>query len=79
MTTENTEKEKNENCLAGISCSKCGHTEDFDISVCTWMRVTDDGTEITNAAVEWDDASLIRCRKCNHQGTVEEFTTGEEA
>ena len=78
MTTENTEKQENENCLAGIKCPKCGHTEDFDIAIYTWVRVTDDGTEETGAAVEWDDKSPIHCRACSHAGTVKEFTVNKE-
>lgn len=62
----------NTNCLEGIACPKCGHTEDFNIYMSSWIDITDDGTG-DHGDTEWGDNSAIQCKACDHEGTVAEF------
>lgn len=63
---------KNENCIVGLKCPKCGHEDSFDIVATSLMRVLDDGTD-TFHDVEWGGRSNIMCAKCHHTGKVWEF------
>jgi len=66
---------RNENCLAGIACPKCGSPEPFHIVATAQFVVFDSGTD-EYSDVEWDDDSLIACPNCGHSGTVIEFRGG---
>ena len=72
----NNEKRTNDNCLAGIQCPKCGSEETFFIVGTAVLEVTDDGVEDFNDA-DWEEDSYIRCRACDHQATVKDFTIEE--
>lgn len=69
---------RNSNCLEGIRCPQCGHTEHFFITGTSLFEVYDDGTE-GHEDVEWT-GDYIRCFNCNRTGKLEEFRamTGEE-
>lgn len=64
---------KNENCLRGMMCPKCGHTEKFVIAAHTLVEVTDDGAEPTGGAMEWFDDSYCSCGSCKAVGVVSDF------
>jgi hypothetical protein len=63
---------KNDNCLAGIRCPKCGHEGSFGIAAQTTFTVTDDGTD-DHADVEWDSLSWVTCDECGEEGEMWEF------
>lgn len=65
---------RNENCLKGVRCPKCGHTEDFYITGQSTFHTMDDGTE-GHTDVEWDDKSSCRCGNsdCEFVGDLEDF------
>ena len=65
-------KSKNDNCLAGIKCPKCGQEDQFSIEMTSMIDVTDDGTDFHNDT-EWDGKSFINCHECGHDGRVWEF------
>jgi len=64
----------NENCLKGVRCPKCGHTDDFYIVGQSTFHTMDDGTE-GHTDVEWDDNSSCRCGNsdCEFVGALEDF------
>jgi hypothetical protein len=64
----------NENCLKGIRCPKCGHTDDFYIVGQSTFHTMDDGTE-GHTDVEWDDDSSCRCGNsdCEFVGDLRDF------
>lgn len=65
---------RNENCLKGICCPKCGHVEDFYITGQSTCHALDDGTE-GHTDTEWDDKSSCRCGNsaCEFVGDLEDF------
>jgi len=65
-------KSKNENCLQGIKCSKCGNEDQFSIQMTARIAITDDGTD-SHTDTEWDGMSFIDCHECGHNGRVWEF------
>jgi DNA-directed RNA polymerase subunit RPC12/RpoP len=69
----------NTNCLKGIRCPECGQEGKFEIQISAYIDVTDEGTGDLQSAIEWDKDSDIVCKECGHDGTVEEFTTTNEA
>lgn len=69
---EQLESSKNTNCLEGIECPECGHTEEFEINGHVWATVTDDGVT-ENENFEWDAGSTCRCVKCNHRDRMDAF------
>lgn len=64
---------KNTNCLAGMMCPKCGHTEKFVIAARTLVDVTDDGAEPSGGAMGWFDDSYCSCGACKAAGVVSDF------
>lgn len=66
---------RNENCLKGFRCPKCGHTENFCIEGLTTYNVIDEGIDGAVSTTEWDDDSSCRCGNsaCEHVGTVDDF------
>jgi hypothetical protein len=63
---------KNENCLAGIRCPKCGQEARFYISGESTFDVSDDGTD-GNGDIEWNSMSWIQCAECEEDGEMWEF------
>lgn len=63
----------NTNCLNGVMCPECGHTEEFRISCNVVMKVADSGTEGVASDIEWDNESTICCPQCEKFGKVGEF------
>jgi hypothetical protein len=65
----------NTNCLEGIACPKCGHSESFHIEAAVVVYVTDDGSEDRGGGHYWDTDSHCICgnHECDHEGRFEEF------
>lgn len=65
----------NTNCLKGVMCPKCGHTERFALLVPMWVIVEDEGTDPNVAqAIEWDKDTVAACKACSHQGRLATFS-----
>jgi len=65
----------NTNCLKGVMCPKCGHTERFAFLVPMWVIVEDEGTDPNVAqAIEWDKDTVVACKACSHQGRLATFS-----
>jgi hypothetical protein len=60
-----------------LACTKCSSDEHLQVSVRTLADLYPDGTEPCGDQ-EWDEASFIRCRACNHTGTVKDFQIREK-
>lgn len=69
-------KSKNENCLQNVKCPKCGHEDDFNITVASVVSMTDNGTDFEGADADWDGMSIVRCGSCGRHGRAWEFTAG---
>jgi hypothetical protein len=67
----------NSNVLEGMRCPKCGSCEPFRIEVMTTATVFDDGVEETENH-EWENTSCCGCIECCHQGSVADFTIGDD-
>lgn len=64
----------NTNCLKGVMCPGCGHTDNFEFLVGVWVPVDDDGTDnLLNHDVEWDDNSMVACGSCDHREQLANF------
>lgn len=77
---------KNENCLAGMVCPKCGQEDKFIIEVTTLVSLTDDGTDpydsdIRDYSVDWTEDSFARCSdpECEWEGIVKDLYPEEES
>lgn len=65
----------NTNCLKGVMCPKCGHTERFAFLVSMWVIVEDEGTDPNVAqAIEWDENTMVACKACDHREQLANFT-----
>lgn len=62
----------NTSILEGVSCPRCGHTDQFWIESTTCVTVTDDGAEAHD--LEWDDEAATHCCGCGYDGPMSEFT-----
>ncbi len=60
----------------GLCCPQCGGDQYLQIQVTTMADLSPDGSEPTGDQ-EWQEDSFIRCRACNHTGTVKNFTAKE--
>lgn len=69
-------KSKNENCLEGVSCPKCGQEDRFKIIGTVTFDVTDDGSEAVGGH-EWDDDSPCGCTQCDYHGKLSTFKKKE--
>jgi hypothetical protein len=71
----------NTNCLEGIACPKCGHTESFHIEAVVRLHVTDSGSEDPGGDHYWDADSDCMCgnRACDQQGPFQEFWIANQA
>ncbi len=70
---------KNENCLAGIKCPRCGNEDRFLISASIVADVTDAGADIaSHSDIPWDDESSTICPDCGEAGELGHFHTKEE-
>jgi hypothetical protein len=67
---------KNNNCLEGKACPKCGSLEPFYITAQTLVTVFDDGTGDTQD-FEWDDNSYCSCQACGFSGVLKDFQIPE--
>jgi hypothetical protein len=65
----------NTNCLKGIACPKCGHSESFNIEATVVLHVTDDGSEDRGGDHYWDEDSHCQCGNpaCEHGCALWEF------
>ena len=63
---------KNENCLDGIKCPKCGYEDKFLIEMSSAIPLTDEGTDF-HGDTTWGEMSYIECFGCSHSGRVWEF------
>lgn len=64
---------ENTNCLKGIACPKCGHSESFLFEATVMLYVTDEGSEDRGSDHHWDNDSHCVCGECEHEGRFEEF------
>jgi hypothetical protein len=57
---------------------ECQSPHEIDICAAVWVRVSADGTDVTDANNdhEWEDDSRCACGACGHEGTVRTFTPG---
>ena len=62
----------------GLACPACQSDQSLQVQVTTMADLSADGSEPTGDR-EWQDNSFIRCRACNHTGTVKDFTVKEPA
>ncbi len=67
---------RNENCLEGIQCPKCGSTGPFWIAASAMALVYDDGVE-EYQDMEWDKNSTIKCARCDEIGELADFREKE--
>jgi hypothetical protein len=54
-----------------MKCPKCG-SEDIDVKITAWARVSDGGAEVRGEP-EWDEDSDAECADCGHEGVVGDF------
>jgi predicted nucleic-acid-binding Zn-ribbon protein len=59
---------KNENCLRGMRCPKCGNEDVFNVLGSACFEVTDAGAE-RSSDIEWDEHSACTCGECDHTAT----------
>jgi len=70
----------NENNLVGFQCPECQSYGPFWIEITTTVLMDDeDGTIDEEGHQGWEDDSDCRCDKCEHDGTVKDFKSGEAA
>lgn len=69
--------------MEGYACPKCG-SDNLEVSVVTWATLiqTADGIETDTTTVrdgshEWDGASHMLCRDCQHTGRAMDFDREE--
>jgi len=65
----------NTNCLKGMACPHCKSEDSFQISVNTFITMTDDGCD-DYGKLEWDDDSACICEECGFRGLVLNFREG---
>lgn len=64
----------NENCLRDMACPKCGNRNMLRIGFTGISEVLDEGTG-DDGDRHWEGESFCRCGgKCDHSGTVDDFT-----
>lgn len=69
------------NCL-DLKCPACGGTDQIDIAVSHWSRVTETGTDgdlSGDHGEDFDGGSAARCCACDHYGQVADFEPDEVA
>lgn len=65
---------RNNNCLQGLACPKCGNYHRLIIEVASLASITDQGTDVFGD-IQWYDSSYCECPDCWHRGTVADFQT----
>lgn len=83
MTTTTTTADSsgtNYNCLQGMRCPnpECKSEGPFNIEAVVMVMVTDDGTEDQGSDYEWRDDAFCQCIACGSNGTVYDFTIGNQ-
>lgn len=64
---------KNDNCLKGMMCPKCGQAESFDVDVLSTATLMDEGVvEYTGA--KFDGGHTAGCTQCDWTGTVSQLS-----
>ena len=56
---------KNENCLAGKRCPRCGNEDAFNIVAIAIVCLTDGGTDFPSS-IEWDEDAQAECCNCGY-------------
>jgi hypothetical protein len=59
-----------------MKCPNCRKSDEIDVAATVWVRLREDGTDVTEAANgdhEWDNGSATVCHSCGHAGTAREF------
>ena len=67
----------NKNVLGGLRCPKCGYENQFGITCITAATVIDDGID-DYGDMEWEGTSGMTCHGCDFDGTIADFTIGEQ-
>lgn len=67
------EYEGEDSHLNDMCCPECGYRNFISISVTTWMELFSDGMG-EHEDTEWEQNSACKCRACNHDATVADFT-----
>ena len=60
----------------GMKCPDCRKSDQIDVAATIWVRLREDGTDVTEAANgdhEWDKDSAAVCHSCGRAGMVREF------
>lgn len=68
---------RNDNCLAGMKCPRCGNGDELEICGMATFIVIDDGTSEFRD-VEWGEDSECSCPECRHTAMVRDFTVESE-
>lgn len=71
-------KDRNDNCLDGMRCPRCGALEPFSIRNTCWTVWTDEGSGESDNH-EWELDDKCKCLACGHWGDVRGFTIEEAA
>lgn len=66
------------NCLAGLKCPKCSHTDGFKIEATCLATVFDDGVDDA-VEYDWNEHSACQCRSCDYRGLVGDFQGADVA
>lgn len=68
-------RKKNENCLEGLKCPKCGALEPFRILAKMVVQMYDDGSDsgLPWENIEWDDDAYCECCTCGYHQEVRDF------
>lgn len=64
---------RNENCLEGFHCPRCGGEDRFRVAMTADIELFDDGTG-DHGDTDWDASSYCECLACHHAGVVADFT-----
>jgi len=68
-------QKENVNCLVGMKCPRCSSHSPFRIfaTMSSWITVHDEGTDIMQGDVDWNDLSGCVCSHCGYQNSVAAF------
>ena len=63
----------NKHILVGLQCPECGSFDPLIIETQTNFCVWDEGFDIKNSKINWDENSKCTCGICKFHGTVKDF------